>query len=59
MAEAGQPTPPPPPPPPAGPSSERGAATADDDAYVAPVVKSIGELMSSEGKEGEDEALQR
>jgi len=60
MADAGQPPPTPPPPPPPGPSSERrSSATADDDAYVAPVVKSIGELMSSEGKEGEDEALQR
>jgi len=31
----------------------------EEDDYVAPVTKSINELLSTEGKEGEDEALQR
>ena len=39
--------------------SEGDLTARGDAAYTAPDKKSVGELLSSEGKEGEDEAMQR
>ena len=47
------------PPPPPRADSLPEAPEVDGDDYVAPVAKSIGELLSTDGKDGEDEALQQ
>ena len=56
MADA--PTPPPPAPTKEG-SSTNMIGDETDRNYVAPAKKTVEELMSTEGKEGEDEAMQR
>ena len=54
-----EPTPPPLPPMASSEASFGDGEETERDGYKAPVKKTVAELLSSEGKEGEDEALQR